>query len=74
MIFVVLAVFLVLLALAWLLVKRRLDDDGFPVRTSLEEDGSVPPASRGRESYAAGDKGLGQAKDRNVGQSWDPGL
>jgi hypothetical protein len=43
-------------------VTRWLDDDGFPVRASLEEDGSVPP------------NGLGGTKDRNVAQTWDPEL
>jgi hypothetical protein len=74
MIFVVLVLFVVLLALAWLAVMRWLNDDGFPVRESLEEDGSVPPSSPGRPPYVAGGKGPGQAKDRNAARTWDPGL
>jgi hypothetical protein len=74
MIFAVLGVFVVLIALAWLVVMRWLNHDGFPVRESLEEDGSVRRASPEREQYAAGDRGLGRAKDRNVAETWDPGL
>jgi hypothetical protein len=73
-IFGVLAVFLVLIALAWLLVKRWLDEDGFPVRASLEEDGSIPPPAPQRGHHAAANRGLGQAKDGNAARTWDPEL
>jgi hypothetical protein len=62
MVIVALLVFLVLVALAWWVVMRWLNNDGFPVRASLDEGGSAPPG------------GLGQAKDRNVAQTWDPEL
>jgi hypothetical protein len=62
MVFAALLVFLVLVALAWWAVMRLLKDDGFPVRASLDKGGSVSPV------------GLGPAKDRNAGQTWDPEL
>jgi hypothetical protein len=62
MAFVALAVFVVLIALAWWVVMRLLRDDGYPVRAALGEDSSVPPT------------GLGPSKARNVGQTWDPEL
>ena len=74
MIFGVLVAFIVLIALAWLGVMRWLNDDGFPVRTSLEEDGSVPASSPEREQHAARGRGLSQAKDRSAAQTWDPEL
>jgi hypothetical protein len=71
-------VLVALLALLWLVVMRWLKDDGSPVRVSLEEDGSVRKGSAEREreqvSHAAPGRGLDQAKDRNVGQTWGPGL
>jgi len=62
MVFAALGVFLVLVALAWLVVMRWLNNDGFPVRAALDEDGSAPPA------------GPGRTKTHNVAQTWDPEL
>jgi hypothetical protein len=73
-----LLVLVVVIALVWLVVLRWLKDDGFPVRASLEEAGSVPEWSPGtereREGHAATHQGLCQAKDRNAARTWDPGL
>jgi hypothetical protein len=73
-----LVVFVVVIALVWLAVMRLLNDDGTPVRAALEEDGSIRKwsAQRDREQgvHVATDKRLGEAKDRNVGQTWGPGL
>jgi hypothetical protein len=55
-------VFIVLVALGWWVVMRWLNNDGFPVRRSLDQGRSVQP------------DGLGQAKDRNVAQTWDSEL
>jgi hypothetical protein len=75
---VAVVVLVVLLALLWLVVMRWLEDDGIPVRASLEEDGSIRAwsAERVREqvSRVAPGKGLDRAKDRNLGQTWGPGL
>ena len=78
MVVVAVVVLVVLLALLWLAVMRWLKNDGVPVRASLEEDGSIRAWSAEREreqvSDAAPGKGLDRAKDRNVGQTWGPGL
>jgi hypothetical protein len=75
---VALVLFVVLIGLVWLAVMRLLNDDGAPVRATLEEDASIRKwsAQRDREQgeHVATDKRLGQAKDRNVGQTWGPGL
>jgi hypothetical protein len=71
-----LVVLVALIALAWLVVMRRLKDDGLPVRTSLEEDETVRewPAEREPEQEYAPGRGLERSKDRDVARTWDPGL
>jgi hypothetical protein len=73
-----LVVFVVLISLVWLAVMRRLNDDGIPVRATLEEDGEIRKWSaereRRQEDHVATDTRLGRAKDRNVAQTWGPGL
>jgi hypothetical protein len=75
---VALVVLVVLIALVWLAVMRSLKDDGIPVRASLEEDGAIREWSaqqdREQEEHVATGQRLGQAKDRNVAQTWDPEL
>ena len=78
MVIAALVVFVVLIALLWLAVMRWLKDDGIPVRATLEEDGAIRKWSaereRGQEEHVATGKGLDRAKDRNVAQTWGPGL
>lgn len=78
MVLVALVVFVALIALVWLVVMRLLNDDGAPVRATLEEDASIRKWSaqrdRGQGEHVPTGKRLGQAKDRNVGQTWGPGL
>jgi len=78
MVVVALLVFVVLIALVWLVVMRWLNDDGIPVRATLGEDGAAREWSAERDREQAGqvatDTGLNRAKDRNVAQTWDPGL
>ncbi len=78
MVIVALVVFVVLLALVWWAVMRRLRADGVPVRASLEEDGSVRTwsAEQEREHVTEPSQagGLERAKDRNAAQTWGPGL
>jgi hypothetical protein len=78
MVIVALVAFVVLLGLGWLAVMRWLDDDGVPVRATLEEDGSSRKWSAEREreqvTRPSPDGGLNLAKDRHVGQTWGPGL
>jgi hypothetical protein len=73
-----LVVFVVLISLVWLAVMRRLNDDGIPVRATLEEDGEIRKWSaereRQQEVHGATETRLGRAKDRNVAQTWGPGL
>ncbi len=78
MVLAALVVFVVVIALVWLAVMRLLNDDGTPVRAALEEDGSIRKWSAQRDrqqgEHVATDQRLGEAKDRNVGQTWGPGL
>lgn len=78
MVIAALVVFVVLIALVWWAVMRRLKDDGVPVRASLEEDGSVRKWSAEQErehvTKPPPDGGLERAKDRNAAQTWGPGL
>jgi hypothetical protein len=75
---VALVVLVVLIALVWVAVMRSLRDDGIPVRATLEEDGAIRKLSAqrdpGQEEHLATGQRLGQAKDRNVAQTWDPEL
>lgn len=75
---VAVVVLVMVIGLLWLVVTRWLKDDGIPVRASLEEDGSIREWSAEQEreqvSHAAPGKRLDEAKDRNVGQTWGPGL
>lgn len=78
MVIVAVLVLIALLGLLWLVVMRWLRDDGVPVRASLDEDGSIRAWSADREreqmGHAAPGGGLDRAKDRNVAQTWGPGL
>jgi hypothetical protein len=71
-------VFVVLIALVWFAVMRRLNDDGIPVRATWEEDGEIRTWSaereRQQEGHGATENRLDRAKDRNVAQTWGPGL
>jgi hypothetical protein len=71
-------VLVALIALLWLVAMRWLRDDGVPVRASLDADGSIRAWSAEQEreqvSHPAPGGGLDRAKDRNVAQTWGPGL
>ena len=78
MVIAALLALIVVIALLWLVGMRLLRDDGVPVRAALEEDGSIRKWSAEHErehvALAARDAGLDRAKDRNVAQTWGPGL
>jgi hypothetical protein len=78
MVVAALVVLIVVIALLWLVVGRWLRDGGVSVRAALEEDASIGKWSaeheRGEGTAAAQDARLDRAKDRNVAQTWGPGL